>query len=67
MTGPESAMTLGNHFSYFLTVFIMIAGLFILIARGNLIKKLVGLGIFQTSMYLLYIAPSDPGFCPESQ
>jgi multicomponent Na+:H+ antiporter subunit C len=57
MTGPESAMTLGNHFSYFLTVFIMIAGLFILIARGNLIKKLVGLGIFQTSMYLLYIAP----------
>ena len=27
------------------------------IARGNLIKKLVGLGIFQTSVYLLYIAP----------
>ena len=35
----------------------MIAGLFIVIARGNLIKKLVGLGIFQTSVYLLYIAP----------
>ena len=50
-------MTSGGHFTYFITVFLMIAGLFIVIARGNLIKKLVGLGIFQTSVYLLYIAP----------
>ena len=57
MTGSTSAMTWGGHFSYFVTVFLMIAGLFIVIARGNLIKKLVGLGIFQTSVYLLYIAP----------
>jgi multicomponent Na+:H+ antiporter subunit C len=35
----------------------MVAGLFIAIARGNLVKKLIGLGIFQTSVYLLYIAP----------
>ena len=46
-----------SHFGYFVTVFLMIAGLFIVIARGNLIKKLVGLGIFQTSVYLLYIVP----------
>jgi multicomponent Na+:H+ antiporter subunit C len=46
-----------GHFAYAVTVFLMIAGLFIVIARGNLIKKLVGLGIFQTSVYLLYIAP----------
>jgi multicomponent Na+:H+ antiporter subunit C len=50
-------MTLGGHFTYFITVFLMMAGLFLVIARGNLIKKLVGLGIFQTSVYLLYIAP----------
>ena len=50
-------MTLASHFSYFATIFLMIAGLFIVIARGNLIKKLVGLSIFQTSVYLLYIAP----------
>jgi len=50
-------MTVGSHFSYFATVFLMIAGLYIVIARGNLIKKLVGLSIFQTSVYLLYIAP----------
>lgn len=50
-------MNLTGHFSYAVTIFLMIAGLFIVIARGNLIKKLVGLGIFQTSVYLLYIVP----------
>ena len=50
-------MSFGSHFSYAVTVFLMIAGLFIVIARSNLIKTLVGLGIFQTSVYLLYIAP----------
>ncbi len=57
MSGATTTMTWGGHFTYFVTVFLMIVGLFIVIARGNLIKKLVGLGIFQTSVYLLYIAP----------
>ncbi|MBI4194330.1 MAG: cation:proton antiporter subunit C [Betaproteobacteria bacterium] len=48
---------MANHFSYWATLFIAIAGLYIVIARGNLVKKLVGLAIFQTSVYLLYIAP----------
>lgn len=46
-----------SHLSYFIAVFLMVAGLFIVIARGNLIKKLIGLSIFQTSVYLLYLAP----------
>lgn len=46
-----------SHFGFVVTVFLMIAGLFIVIARGNLIKKLIGLSIFQTSVYLLYIVP----------
>ena len=50
-------MNFTGHFSYAVTIFLMIAGLYIVIARGNLIKKLVGLGIFQTSVYLLYIVP----------
>lgn len=57
MTGATTSMALNGHFTYFITVFLMITGLFIVISRGNLIKKLVGLGIFQTSVYLLYIAP----------
>lgn len=58
MSGATSSMTLGSHFTYFITIFLMVAGLFIVISRTNLIKKLVGLGIFQTSVYLLYIAPA---------
>nr|WP_272954208.1 cation:proton antiporter subunit C [Ramlibacter lithotrophicus] len=46
-----------SHYAYAVTIFLMVAGLFIVIARGNLVKKLIGLGIFQTSVYLLYVAP----------
>jgi multicomponent Na+:H+ antiporter subunit C len=46
-----------SHFSYWVTIFLLIAGMYIVIASGNLIKKLIGLSIFQTSVYLLYIAP----------
>jgi multicomponent Na+:H+ antiporter subunit C len=49
--------TVGSHYGYWATMLLMIIGLYILIARSNLIKKLVGLGIFQTSVYLLYIEP----------
>jgi multicomponent Na+:H+ antiporter subunit C len=48
---------LTEHYSYIVAVFLMMAGLYIVTARGNLVKKLIGLSIFQTSVYLLYIAP----------
>jgi multicomponent Na+:H+ antiporter subunit C len=51
-------MTLITHFDYWATIFIAMSGLYIVIASGNLIKKLVGLAIFQTSVYLLYVAPA---------
>jgi len=50
-------MNLVGHYSYWMTILLMVAGLYIVVARSNLIKKLIGLGIFQTSVYLLYIAP----------
>ena len=50
-------MKFASHYAYAVTIFLMIGGLFIVIARGNLVKKLIGLGIFQTSVYLLYVAP----------
>jgi len=45
------------HFSNWVTVILMVIGLYVVLARGNLIKKLIGLSIFQTSVYLLYIGP----------
>ncbi len=48
---------IAGHYSYWVTILLMVGGLYVVIARGNLIKKLIGLSIFQTSVYLLYIAP----------
>lgn len=45
------------HLNYWLTVALMMLGLYVVLAQSNLIKKLVGLGIFQTSVYFLYIVP----------
>ena len=50
-------MKIASHYAYAVTIFLLVAGLFIVIARGNLVKKLIGLGVFQTSVYLLYVAP----------
>ena len=49
--------TIPSHYSYWVTIVLMVGGLYVVIARGNLIKKLIGLSIFQTSVYLLYVAP----------
>lgn len=34
----------------------MMAGFYVVIAQGNLVKKVVGLGLFQTSVFILYIS-----------
>jgi multicomponent Na+:H+ antiporter subunit C len=46
-----------EHYNYIITIFLMMTGLYIVVARGNMVKKLVGLSVFQTSVYLLYIEP----------
>ena len=43
--------------NYWVTVFLLVGGLYIVVAHGNMIKKLVGLSIFQTSVYLLFLSP----------
>lgn len=48
---------LAANYNYWITIFLMVAGLYIVVARSNMIKSLVGLGIFQTSVYLLYLSP----------
>ena len=46
-----------GYFGYWAAMFLMISGFFIVIANNNLIKKLVGLSVFQTAVYLVYIVP----------
>ena len=48
-------MILGLY-NYWVVVVLMMIGLYIVIAHGNLIKKIVGLTIFQTSVFIFYIS-----------
>ena len=43
-------------YNYWIVIMLMMAGFYVVIARGNLIKKLVGLNVFQASVFVLYIS-----------
>jgi multicomponent Na+:H+ antiporter subunit C len=43
-------------FNYWVVIVLMMVGFYTMISRGNLVKKLVGLSVFQTSVFILYIS-----------
>ncbi len=49
-------MSIETHYNYWIVIFLMMTGFYIVISRGNLVKKVVGLNIFQTSVLLLYLS-----------
>lgn len=53
----DPVQTVIAHYNYWITIFLMVAGLYIVVSRSNLIKTLVGLSLFQTSVYLLFLSP----------
>ena len=42
--------------NYWIVVVLMMTGFYIVIAHNNLVKKIVGLNIFQVSVFVFYIA-----------
>ena len=48
-------MQLAAIWNYLIVILLMMIGLFLVISRANLVKKMVGLSIFQTSVFLFYI------------
>lgn len=46
---------IAEHFNYAVVIVLMMTGLYVVFASDNMIKKLVGLSVFQTSVFLLYI------------
>lgn len=48
-------MLLGLY-NYWIVILLMLVGLYIVIAQGNLVKKIIGLNIFQTSIFIFYIS-----------
>ena len=45
-------------FNYWIVVVLMMIGFYIVISHGNLIKKVVGLNVFQVSVFVFYISMS---------
>jgi len=45
-----------SHYNYWVVIVLMMVGFYTMISRGNLIKKLIGLNVFQTSVFMLYIS-----------
>ena len=45
-----------DHYNYWIVIFLMMSGFYIVISANNLVKKIVGLNIFQTSVFMLYIS-----------
>ncbi|MFP6711817.1 MAG: cation:proton antiporter subunit C [Rhodospirillales bacterium] len=52
--------------NYWIVVVLMMSGFYIVISQGNFVKKIVGLNIFQVSVFVLYISMSkiDGGAAP---
>lgn len=52
--------------NYWVVIILMMAGFYVVIAQGNMIKKVVGLNIFQVSVFVLYISMGkiDGGSAP---
>ncbi|MEX1257937.1 MAG: cation:proton antiporter subunit C [Gemmatimonadota bacterium] len=48
-------ITLG-HFNYVIVIVLMMVGFYVLISQNNLVKKVVGLNIFQTSVIIFYVS-----------
>lgn len=43
-------------FNYWMVILLMLVGLYMVIASSNLVKKIVGLNLFQASVFILYIS-----------
>lgn len=54
------------HYNYWIVIVLMMIGFYIVIAQSNLVKKIIGLNIFQTSVFIFYISAGkvDGGTAP---
>ncbi len=56
LTLEQLKILLTGHSIYWLFIILMMTGFYIVVSRGNLIKKIIGLNLFQTSVFLFYIS-----------
>ena len=49
-------MDILSSFNYWIVIILMMIGFYIIIANNNLIKKIIGINIFQTSIFIMFIS-----------
>ena len=57
---------IASHYVYWTFFALMLIGLYVVISHGNLLKKLIGLSLFQVGVFLFYISlgKRDGGSAP---
>ena len=48
--------TISGLFNYWIVIVLMMMGFYIVISQHNLIKKIIGLNVFQVSVFVFYIS-----------
>lgn len=51
-----TAMSGEGVYNYGLVIFLMMTGLYLVLAKGNMIKSVIGLNIFQVSVIMFYVS-----------
>jgi multicomponent Na+:H+ antiporter subunit C len=47
------------HYNYWVVVALIMLGMFVVMANPNLVKKVIGLNVFQTAVFIFYISLSE--------
>ena len=45
-----------SHYNYWIYILLMMVGLYAMLAKNNLIKKVIGMSIFQTAIIVFYVS-----------
>lgn len=56
MTFAQLGNTIVGLYNYWIIIVLMMVGLYIVITHDNLVKKIIGLNLFQTSVIIFYIS-----------
>jgi len=57
---------LTSRYTYLLFAILLVTGLYIVVASSNLVKKVIGLNLFQTAIFLFFVSTAyvDGGAAP---
>lgn len=47
-----------DHYPYWVSIALMLTGVYTMAAQGNLLKKVIGMNVFQTAVILFFITAS---------